>query len=249
MSEADERPRVLVIGGSGLVGSLIVPDLTHHYRVRVLDSVPPGYDADVEHVIGSATDFKALVDAFADVSCFAYLAMGPKDPAVWGLPESAARHFDMAVSGVYLAARAAAEAGVEHGVYASSMSVFADYGSSGGPIGDARPDQTDFYGPAKRLGEEVLQAAVAANGISVVALRLCAPMNDADWLSSEDPMIACVGTAGTDVSSAFLAALRRRGHGFEAIAISGDRHSRYADLAVARELLGWRPSVVHPLNP
>jgi hypothetical protein len=62
-------------------------------------------------------------------------------------------------------------------------------------------------------------------------------------------MLACVGTAGTDVSSAFRAALARRGHGFEAVAISGDRHCRYADLKPARDLLGWQPSVRHPLCP
>jgi nucleoside-diphosphate-sugar epimerase len=161
----------------------------------------------------------------------------------------AALQFDVAVKGVYLATRAASEAGVSHGVYASSMSVFADYPSPDGPIGDIAPDQTHFYGLAKRLGEEVIQAAVRTSGMSVLALRLCMPMSDADWLATEDPMLARIGTAGSDVSSAFRAALRRRGHGFEAVAISGDRHSRYADLKPARDLLGWQPSVVHPLYP
>jgi nucleoside-diphosphate-sugar epimerase len=249
MSDGIDRPRVLVIGGSGLVGSLIVPDLTRDYRVRVLDPVEPKYDANVEHVVGGSTDYEVLARSFGGIDCFIYLAMGPKDPAVWERPELAALQFDMAVKGVYLACRAAAAAGVSHGVYASSMSVFAGYPSPDGPIGDIAPDQTHFYGLAKRLGEEVLRAAVRTSGMSVIALRLCHPMSDADWLATEDPLRACIGTAGTDVSSAFRAALRRRGHGFEAVAISGDRHSRYADISLACDLLGWQPAVRHPLSP
>jgi nucleoside-diphosphate-sugar epimerase len=129
------------------------------------------------------------------------------------------------------------------------MSVFEKYAVEEAPLGAGVPDSTHFYGLAKRLGEEVLEARVRSDDFSAVALRLCVPMSDTDWLASDDPFIAQVGTAGTDVLSAFRAALRHRGDGFRTAPISGDRHSRYSDLSIARELLGWSPSVVHPLNP
>lgn len=248
MTSDDSRERLLVIGGSGLVGSLIVPGLTDEYRVRILDPRRPDYGPDVEYAAGGSTDPAAVAAAFEGVDVFAYLVMGPKDPAVWELPEYAPLQFDMAVRGLYTVARAAVEAGVRHGVYASSMSVFKKY-TLEERLGAGVPDAIDFYGLAKRLGEEVLAARVASDDLSAVALRLCLPMSDADWLASEDPLVACIGTAGTDVLTAFRAALRHRGDGFKSAPISGDRHSRYSDLSIADELLGWSPTIVHPLNP
>jgi len=244
----NRRERLVVIGGSGLVGSLIVPTLCEDYDVRVLDPFAPKYEADVEWVEGSSTDYAALTKAFNGVDMFVYLAMGPKDPAVWEEPELAALQFDMAVKGTYLTMRAAEANGVRHGVHASSMSVFEDYPNEAGPIGNIRPDCTHFYGLAKRLGEEVIAAGVKRTGISVMALRLSLPMADDDWTAATDPIVVTVGTAGSDVASAFQAGLLRRGHGFEAVAISGDRHERYSDLGPAKELLGWEPLVIHPLS-
>jgi nucleoside-diphosphate-sugar epimerase len=245
----DIRPRLLVVGGSGLVGNLIVPDLARRYRIRVLDPRPPGYDAEVEHIEGTSTDFETLRSGMDGVDAWVYLAMGPKDPAVWEQPKLAALQFDMAVTGMYLTTRAAGEGRVMRGVYASSMSVFTDYGRTDGPIGDQPPDAMDFYGLAKRLGETVACAAARRYEIGVTALRLALPMYDADWLAATDPFVACVGTAGSDVSRAFGLALDRDGAGFEAVPISGDHRSRYADMSMARTLLGWEPLMRHPMMP
>lgn len=237
----------MVVGGSGHVGSLVVPDLANGYTVRVLDPRPPVFNSPVEYARGSSTDFGALTRAFEGVDAFIYMAMGPKDPAVWGQPDNTALHFDMAVKGVYLTMRAAREAGVTRGVYASSMSVFAAYPDESRAIGDETPDATDFYGLAKRLGEEVIKAAITEHPASVMALRLCLPMSNADWLAATDPLVVTVGTAGTDVSSAFRAALAWCGVGFDAVTISGDRGERYSELSRARTVLGWEPKVIHPL--
>jgi nucleoside-diphosphate-sugar epimerase len=246
-TQESAKPSLLIIGGSGLAGSIIVPGLAQDFRVRVLDPFPPRFDAPMEYVPGSSTSWSDLSAAFEDVDLFVYLAMGPKDPAVWEEPELAALQFDMAVKGVYLTMRAAREAGVEHGVYASSMGVFEHFGNDAGPIRDAPPNATSFYGLAKRLGEDVIAAAIARTpGMSVIALRLCFVMSDEEWLATESPLEITTGTSGSDLVEAFRAALRRRPDGFEAIAIAGDRDERYVDMSVARELLGWEPRVAHP---
>jgi nucleoside-diphosphate-sugar epimerase len=177
-------------------------------------------------------------------------------------------HLEVAAPGLHVALRAAHEAGVTHAVYTSSMSVYAEPAvddpegsdadtaasgedttsiSPGVPGRDRYPDEstppdgTDFYGLAKRLGEEVCRNATQVYGMSVVALRLCHPVADADFPRTDHPRARLICTSARDVARALLAALDRRGHGFEPFAISGDGAERLVPMTRAREVLGWTP--------
>src|SRR5262249_56406834 len=112
--------RVLVVGGSGYVGSLVTPLLQHH-MLRIFDPLPPVVDA--EHVQADATDCPALVAAMARVDAVVHAAMGPADGAE---TEIAGPAFDVNVKSVYLTLRAGYETGVPHAVYLSSLSVYRD---------------------------------------------------------------------------------------------------------------------------
>ena len=46
---------LLLVGGSGLVGTFVTPYLQHQHTLRVLDIHPPKHD-DIEYVCGSITD-------------------------------------------------------------------------------------------------------------------------------------------------------------------------------------------------
>jgi nucleoside-diphosphate-sugar epimerase len=54
-------------------------------------------------------------------------------------------------------------------------------------------------------------------------------------------MQRAISTSARDVAAAVEAALHRRGHGFDAYAISGDGNGITMSLAKAREELGWAP--------
>ncbi|MFD2081962.1 Nucleoside-diphosphate-sugar epimerase [Actinopolymorpha cephalotaxi] len=257
--------RVLVIGGSGLVGGLVLPRLAERHDLRVFDLKPPRSDVDVEYVAGDLRDVTAVTRAVEGVDAVMFMAMGPM--AGWGSIDNARMHLEVAVPGLHVALRAAHEAGVTHAVYTSSMSVYAEPavddpsaqdGPEGGPENDTSispgvpgrerypdestpPDGTDFYGLAKRLGEEVCRNAVEVYGMSVVALRLCHPVADADFPRTDHPRARLICTSARDVARALLAALDRRGHGFEPFAISGDGAERLVPMARAREVLGWTP--------
>jgi nucleoside-diphosphate-sugar epimerase len=103
------------------------------------------------------------------------------------------------------------------------------------------PDATNFYGLAKRLGEEVCRNAVAAWDMSVVALRLCHPTADAEFPRTEHSIRQTICTSARDTAAAILAALEYRGHGFEAFGISGDAAGKVVSIRKAGEVLGWRP--------
>ena len=51
--------QVLLVGGSGHVGSFITPYLLRHHELRVLDLHPPRHEG-VAYVAGSVTDPAAL---------------------------------------------------------------------------------------------------------------------------------------------------------------------------------------------
>ena len=239
--------RLLVIGGCGLVGSLVVPVLAHTHEIRVLDLKEPRTPVSgVDYHTGDVHDVDLVASLSSGVDSLVFMAMGPL--ADWGSPQNARQHFDVAVSGLYLALTGAAKAGVRHVVYTSSMSVYPYEELTGMitfPDESVPPTATDFYGLAKRLGEEVCRTATDRwDGMDTICLRLCFPAADDEWPRGDTPMKRAISTSGRDVAAAIEAALHRRGHGFDAYAISGDATGKTMSLEKARRELGWTPQDV-----
>lgn len=244
--------RLLVVGGCGLVGSIVVPRLTEH-EIRVLDlreprSAVPG----VSYHQGDLFDVDLVARLADGVDSLVFMAMGPM--ADWGSPANARAHLEIASAGLYATLVGVDRAGVRHVVYTSSMSVYKmDYvdPEPGGapPAGGgivrypehAPPDNPEFYGLSKRIGETVCRAAVDLGGMDAVCLRLCFPTPDSEWPRGGTPMQQAIATSARDTAAAIDAALRYRGHGFSAFAISGDAAERTMSLQPARRELGWWP--------
>jgi len=235
--------RLLVIGGCGLVGSMVVPALARTHEVRVLDlKEPRTVVSGVDYHTGGLHDVDLVASLASDVDSLVFMAMGPL--AGWGEPDNARQHFDVAVGGLYLALTGAAKAGVRHAVYTSSMSVYPYEELTGMvtfPDESVPPSATDFYGLAKRLGEEVCRTATERWDMDTVCLRLCFPAADDEWPRGDTEMKRAISTSARDVAAAIEAALHRRGHGFDAYAISGDASGRTMSLEKARRELGWTP--------
>ena len=51
--------KILLIGGSGMVGSFITPYLKKYHQVKVFDLIEPQY-SDVEFIKGSVTDYSEI---------------------------------------------------------------------------------------------------------------------------------------------------------------------------------------------
>lgn len=230
--------RVLVIGGSGYVGGLTLPRLSEAVDVSVYDLRPPE-NAKLESTQGSVEDYDAMRRAMEDRDALLYMAMGRKEP--WGSVESIRSAFDVSVKGVYLALKAAHEAGISHAVYTSSMSVYADLGNRYFPDEKIPPDATEFYGFTKRLGEEACRNAAREWGMSVNALRLCLPTPDERWHKEHLDGKPTIATAASDVARALQAALERRFGGFEPYMVSGDYTRKWMDMSKAKRLLDWEP--------
>jgi len=230
--------RLLVVGGAGYVASLVVPLLAPRHDIHIFDRQPPA-DAQLAHTVAQVTDHQALCVALRETDAVIFLAMGDKR---FELVEAAHSNLEVAVVGLHLVLDAMQRSGVPHLVYASTMSVY------GGDLlarrfGDESlpPDSDHVYGLAKRLGEAVCQSAVRRWGLSVNALRLCFPLDDAAWqreaAATDGPILA---TAASDLARLLEAALRHR-DGFQAFTTSGDYAERIMVMSKARQQLGWAP--------
>ncbi|MGI4788998.1 MAG: NAD-dependent epimerase/dehydratase family protein [Janthinobacterium lividum] len=235
--------RVLVIGGSGYLGTLTLPFLVQRHELRVFDLQPPS-DAALSFVLGSVCDPAALANAVADMDAVLYMAMGshvPLDGDDWGRIEARVEAFDVSVKGLHLALHSAHNAGVRHMVFTSSMSVYGDNGlRREGSDEEMPPDSDEIYGFTKRLGEEVCRSACRKWGMSVNALRLFLPVPEETWLDAAREGEPTPLTTAEDTARALLSALEYRA-GFQAFTISGDYGENLMSLNKAKRLLDWEP--------
>jgi nucleoside-diphosphate-sugar epimerase len=230
--------RVLIIGGSGKVASLVLPTLIQHHSVRVFDLRPPA-DATIEHITGDIADPEAMSRAVEGMDALLYMAMGTVQ---WRSDAGLNSAFDVNVKGVYLALRAAHQAGITHAVYTSSMSVYdGNLMARYFPDEELPPDARGLYGFTKRLGEEVCRNAAREWGMTVNVLRLCMPVSEERWLEETRAGQTTIATTGGDLARALLAALAYRGGGFQAFMISGDYEQKLMNMSKAKRLLDWEP--------
>jgi len=230
--------RLLLIGGSGLVGTLITPYLAVDHEIVVYDLVAPSADVEVGFRTGTVEDFDSLRAAMDGIDTVVYLAMNPKRG--WGSVATSAVAFDVNVKGVYLAWWAAAEAGIRHGVHTSTMSVYREPRDRY-PDETVPPDGVDFYGLTKAMGEQLSRHASEFRGLTINSLRLCHPIPDEEWPLPGDDVAALIATRASDLAAAYEAALHYR-DGYQIFAISGDAEQRVTSLAKADRLLDWRPT-------
>ena len=98
-----------MIGGAGRVASLVVPRLAREHHVTVADRQPADWwDGDFVRI--DLLDHDRLPGLFESQDALVFMAMGPKEG--WGSTEWARQHFDVNVTGPYLAMQAAGRAGV-----------------------------------------------------------------------------------------------------------------------------------------
>jgi UDP-glucose 4-epimerase len=135
--------KVVVIGGSGFMGSHTADVLSERgYHVTIFDREPsPWLREDQEMVVGDMLDRK-LVSEVVKGTRFLYHYAGIADIAE--AKENPYHSVNLNVMGTTTAIQAAADAGVERFIYASTMYVYSPYGS--------------FYRASKQAAETIIEA-------------------------------------------------------------------------------------------
>lgn len=241
--QTDDKPRVLrvlVVGGSGYVAGLVLPELQDRFAIRVYDIKPP-QDERFEFVRGDVTDFDALRQAAEGMDLLLYMAMGQgSDNGIHNIIAA----YEVNAKGLHLALEAAVQAGIKRAVYTSSLSVHDGRDLLGGHYDSETvpPEPRSVYGLTKWMGEEVCRFVHRVHGLPILALRLFLPVSQEQWHAKHDPSKPIEPrTSAPDLARAIEAALLHDHKSFELIHITGDTSGRAFRHLKAKRLLGWEP--------
>jgi len=113
--------KALIVGGSGFVGSIVMPHLKEEHQIRVFDLKPPE-DSSVDYVCGSVHDLPAIHRALDGIEGVIYMAMGRTPEGAYAI-EDIDLNYDLNVKGLHRVLHAAATAGVKRVVYVSTTDV------------------------------------------------------------------------------------------------------------------------------
>lgn len=243
--------KILLVGGSGHVGSFITPYLRKYHELRVLDLRPPRHE-DVEYIEGSVTDPDAVRRALEGVDSFIYLVMqrGQGGSLTDQDIPTILANYDANNKGLHLLLFIAQGLGIKRGIYTSSMSVHYRRRDWYAAEELVPFDTPSVYGLTKGFGELICQYFARWFDMNIIALRITGPRTREQWIEERrNPRVYPDGsrlfvTDEEDLAAAYLKALDavQVGHGrFDAVFIAGDEHEKEHNLSKALRLLGWRP--------
>jgi nucleoside-diphosphate-sugar epimerase len=239
--------KVLLVGGSGLVGTFITPYLRLHHSLRVLDLRPPSHD--VSYVEGSITRYDDVARALDGMDTFVNMVM--KSPQGGSVTDQTlteiVENYEVNTLGLHMLLWTAQGMGITRGVHTSTMSVHYRE-RSWYPGEELVPlDTPSVYGLTKGFGEQICSYFARWFDMNLLALRITGPRTRSDFLAERRGYVAgprLYWTDEEDLARAYLAALEavHVGHGrFESIFIAGDEAEAEHNLSKARRVLGWEP--------
>lgn len=155
--------RVLVVGGSGFIGTRLIDALVERgHQVTNFDTAP-ARSPDVTDITGDVRDVKALIAASAGHAAIINLAAAHRDDV-----EPASLYTEINVDGARAVAEAATANNIATIVFTSSVAI---YGlDKVNPTEDFEPDPFNEYGRTKLEAEKVFAAWAAADGSRSLAI-------------------------------------------------------------------------------
>ena len=249
--------KILLVGGSGHVGTFITPYLREVHDLRVFDLAPPRHDG-VEFVQGSVTDTDAIKEAVDGVDTFIWLVMqSPQGGSSTEQDEKVIReNYTVNNMGLHLFLWTGYNEGLRNGVYTSTMSVHYRHRTWYQSEEEVPLDTPSAYGLSKGFGELICRYFARHFDMNLAAFRITGPRTREQWIeyrSAEheydpnDPTQALPLHVSDeeDLANAYLRAVEfvQIGHGsFEPFFIAGDEDHVEHNLTKAERVLGWKPT-------
>lgn len=170
------RPKFVVTGGAGFIGSSIVRTLLAEgaERVAVVDNLASGKLANLEEVqdrveahVSDIRDYQEMKDIFAGAEIVWHLAAIPSVPR--SIADPVPSH-DVNINGTFAVLRAAKDAGVQRVVYAASSSAYGDTEVLP-KVESMTPRPKSPYALQKLVGEHYCSLFHENFGLETVAIR------------------------------------------------------------------------------
>ena len=236
--------RVLLTGASGRVGEAILRRLGEEYDWRLLDREPPTGEPDHEYVVADVTDEEAVREAVEGMDAVVHLAGDPRPEAPWD--SVLANNID----GTQTVVAAAADAGVEKFVFASSNHAVGAFETDDRTPelyrasdefrldGTELPRPSNLYGVGKVAGETLCRYYHDETGMSTVCVRV-------GNLTAEHPPIdyergQAMWLSYRDCAHLFERCLEAD-YEYEIVYGISDNDRKYYSIERAREVLGYDP--------
>jgi nucleoside-diphosphate-sugar epimerase len=246
--------KVLLVGGSGMVGTFVTPYLAKQHELRVLDVRPPEHADLVDYVQGSIANPDDVARALEGMDTFVNMVMrnpgGANDPG-YGL-DDILNNYEVNTLGLHLLLWTAQGMGIKAGVHIGTRSVHFQRRGQDGRIVRFESEESmaldagTVYGFTKGLGERICEHFARHFGMRLIALRITGPRTREAYLAERRVPIHkdLYVLDEEDLANAILSALEVVKIGksrFDAILISGDENEVDHNMTKARMLLNWTP--------
>lgn len=244
------KPKVLITGVSGLIGGLVLRDLSDKYAFSGLSRRPVG---GIPHTLADITDIEAVRTASQGMDMVLHLAAETQDY------DSFRRVVEVTMGGTLNMYRAAQEAGVKRVVFGSAGSTMIGYewyeGSPYAALAANRiqrlpegermimhtdpPRPADFYSVGKLFGEHTGRLFSDMYGMSVLVIRIGAVLpDDRPTIVRELPGYLSHRDLVGMIDKCLSAPMSLKYDIFHAVS---DNSRRWRDIDNARRMLGWQP--------
>ena len=180
--------KILIVGGSGMVGTFIYPYISKHHEIKILDINEPKI-SECEFIQGSVNDENALIKALDGTDCFINLTMknpqggSSKNQTIEDIKEN----YELNNKGLHMLLFHAQKMGVLRGIHTSTMSVHHRDPRSLENNGfyhseeSVNMDTPSVYGLTKSFGERICDYFCRWFDMNIIALRITGPRNKEDW--------------------------------------------------------------------
>lgn len=244
------RPKVLITGASGLIGGLVIRDLSDKYEFSGLSRRPA---SGIPHTLADISDFEAVRKAAQGMDMVLHLAAETQDYDDYD------KVVEVTMGGTLNVYRAAQEAGVTRVVFGSAGSTMIGYewyeGSPYAALADNRiqrlpddermlthtdpPRPGDFYSVGKLFGEHAGRLFSDRYGMSVLIIRIGAVLaEDRPSIVRELPGFLSHRDLISMIDKCLAAPPEMMFDIFHAVS---ENARRWRDTDHPKRILGWQP--------
>ncbi len=229
--------RVLVTGAAGRIGRSFVAEMSDRYDFRLADRYDAVHDVlpGAESLVLNVADIEACVHAVQGIDVVLHLAADPS-PAADYYESLRSNNFD----GTYNVFKAAADAGCQRVVYASSVQTMKGYPEDDQTATDACWWPMNMYAVSKCYGEATARMFAATTELSAICVRIGA-YERPEHAKPEWRHELSAYVSPRDLNQLFRLCIDAEDIDFAVVhGISNNRVQRLS-LSETRELLGYAP--------